>query len=109
MTEAHDFFTPQPQKNASVYFLKHVIHDWSDEYSTKILKQLRDAAGPRTKLICIDAILPYGCRIANTEDLIPGMESIEAPEPLLAHWGLNSAMTFYMDMTVGFVAQLAST
>ena len=102
LNEAHDFFTPQPRQKASVYLLKHIVHDWSDEYSTKILKQLRHAADPGTRLICLEAILPYGCHVANIEGLIPGSEPIEAPEPLLAHWGLNSAMTFYSDMAVGF-------
>ena len=102
LNEAHDFFTPQPQKKVSVYLMKHIIHDWSDKYSTEILKQLRHAADPTTKLICLEAILPYGCHSANVEGLIPGSEPMEAPEPLLAHWGLNGAMTFYSDMVVGF-------
>ena len=102
----HDFFTPQPQTNASVFLLKFIVHDWSDENCVKILKHLRDVAKPDTKLILVEAILPYGCRVANTSDLPPGTAPTEAPEPLLAHWGINNLMTFYIDMTVGSTSYL---
>ena len=28
----HDFFEPNPIKNADVYWLRYVMHDWSDEF-----------------------------------------------------------------------------
>jgi hypothetical protein len=43
----HDFFKPQPVKNASVYFLRSIIHDWPDAEAKKILKNLREAADTR--------------------------------------------------------------
>ncbi|KIL66630.1 hypothetical protein M378DRAFT_160640, partial [Amanita muscaria Koide BX008] len=105
--QAHDFFKPQPQKAASVFLMKHIVHDWSDEYSAKILKQLRGSATPNTKLICLEAIIPYGCRGGEAVNHIPGAAFLEAPEPLPAHWGLISTMFNYMDMTmmVGFNSQ----
>ncbi|KAI2604697.1 putative O-methyltransferase [Hypoxylon sp. NC1633] len=36
----HDFFTPQPVKDARAYYLHSVLHDWSDDDCIKILEQL---------------------------------------------------------------------
>ncbi|KAM6499102.1 S-adenosyl-L-methionine-dependent methyltransferase [Amanita muscaria] len=98
--EVHDFFKPQPQKAVDVFLMKYVIHDWSDKYSTKILKQLRGSATPDTKLICLEAIIPYGCSVSNAVGHIAGATAPEAPEPLPAHWGLVSSIFYYMDMTM---------
>jgi hypothetical protein len=37
---AHDFFEEQPMKNADVYLLRWILHDWSDLYAAKILKAI---------------------------------------------------------------------
>ncbi|KAM6499069.1 S-adenosyl-L-methionine-dependent methyltransferase [Amanita muscaria] len=98
--EVHDFFKPQPQKAVNVFLMKHIIHDWSDEYSAKILKQLRGSATPDTRLICLEAIIPYACSVSNAVDHIAGAAAPEAPEPLPAHWGLVSSIYYYLDMTM---------
>ncbi|VDB83097.1 unnamed protein product [Peniophora sp. CBMAI 1063] len=41
--QAHDIFTPQPIQDASVYYLRHVAHNWSDSTTETLLKRLRDA------------------------------------------------------------------
>ncbi|KIL63447.1 hypothetical protein M378DRAFT_1047277 [Amanita muscaria Koide BX008] len=93
--EAHDFFTPQPKTAASVFLVKRVLHDWSDEYSSKILKQLRDVATPETRLIIIDSILPYACH-SSTDQLA----SQEAPAPLLPNWGIVNSTVYQLDLTM---------
>jgi len=40
------------------YLLKHVLHDWSDVESIKILKSVRRAAPRRSALLVIEAELP---------------------------------------------------
>jgi len=98
--EAHDFFTTQPQTDAAVFFLKHVLHDWSDEYALKILKHLRDVAKPETRVICMDSIVPYACRISDGHDVggIPGATPVQAPEPLLPNWGPVNGMPYHSDV-----------
>ncbi|KAM6499092.1 hypothetical protein JOM56_004600 [Amanita muscaria] len=59
----------------------------------KILKQLRGSATPDTKLICLEAIMPYACSVT-------GAAAPEAPEPLPAHWGLVNLIYYYMDMAM---------
>ncbi|KAJ7804660.1 S-adenosyl-L-methionine-dependent methyltransferase [Mycena leptocephala] len=59
--EGHDFFKPQPVHNASVFFLRYIVHNWSDPYARKILTHLRGAATRDTTLVVVDHILPYAC------------------------------------------------
>ncbi|KAI0628454.1 S-adenosyl-L-methionine-dependent methyltransferase [Trametes polyzona] len=48
-------------KAPDVFLLRLVLHDWQDEDSVKILSRLRSAAGPNTKLLIGDMLLPYTC------------------------------------------------
>ncbi|KAG6878930.1 hypothetical protein C0992_006574 [Termitomyces sp. T32_za158] len=95
----HDFFTPQPVANASVFILKQILHDWSDPYCTRILKELRAAATPKTKLIVFDAIISYACHDPPTES---GLDSghKEAPAPLLANYGTVNVMPYLVDIAL---------
>ena len=93
---------PQPVKNASVFLLKQILHDWSDKYCTKILKQLRAAAAPSTKLLLLENIIPHLCHDPNVEG-IPGAAPREAPAPLLANYGPIYDMSFHSDFTVSLV------
>jgi len=82
--QEHDFFTPQPIKNPSVFLMKHILHDWSDVYAKKILRQLREAAGPHTKLFVMEKVPPYTCPISSENDniTVPGFVRYEVPPPL---------------------------
>jgi len=96
--QAHDFLAPQPRTDASIFFVKNVLHDWSNQYSSKILKQLRDAATPSTKLVVLEAILPYACH--ETEDSVDGISGavpVKAPSPLLANWGALNYISYTLD------------
>ena len=54
----HDFFTEQPVKGADVYFLRLVLHEWSDKYCVKILQNLVQALTPGALIIVSELILP---------------------------------------------------
>jgi hypothetical protein len=56
--EVHDFFTPQPIQGADVYFLRAIIHDWSDKYAVAILKALVPAMKPGSRVIIHDPHTP---------------------------------------------------
>ncbi|KAF8326437.1 S-adenosyl-L-methionine-dependent methyltransferase, partial [Amanita rubescens] len=96
--QAHDFLTAQPQTNASIYFIKNVLHNWSDKYCLTILKQLRDAATPDTKLVCLELILPYACHDVDDTGKDTVYESIKAQKPLLANWGGVSDFIYIADV-----------
>lgn len=95
-------------KGPSVFLLKAVLHDWSDSYCEKILQQLRDAAQPHTKLIVIDSIVPYACRVPTDDEdrSVPGSTPKEAPEPLLAKYGVSNGMAYIFDLTASVSAGL---
>ncbi|KAI0045351.1 S-adenosyl-L-methionine-dependent methyltransferase [Auriscalpium vulgare] len=78
--QAQDFFQPQSVKQADVYFLRLVIHDWPDSTSEIILKNLRAVAAPHTKLVIYEMIMPHACPDDSG--------SPPPPFPLLANLGL---------------------
>ncbi len=45
----HDFFIEQPVKGADVYFMRWILHDWSDKYASLILKALVPAMRSKLK------------------------------------------------------------
>jgi 6-hydroxytryprostatin B O-methyltransferase len=56
--QPHDFFTPEPVKGASIYFLKHILHDWSDEWGIRILKQILPVMAPDSRIIVMEGVFP---------------------------------------------------
>lgn len=49
----HNFFEPQPVKGAKAYYLRTVLHDWDDEKSVEILRNLSPAMS-KVLLVPID-------------------------------------------------------
>lgn len=56
--EAYDFWTEQRLKNADLYFFKCVLHDWSDLYAVKILRNLVPALKRGARVIIADVCIP---------------------------------------------------
>ncbi|KAI1416455.1 putative O-methyltransferase [Hypoxylon sp. FL1857] len=54
---AHDFFTPQPVKDAQAYYLHSVLHDWGDEDCIRILQQLQPVMKPGYSRLLINEII----------------------------------------------------
>ena len=81
--------------------MRAVLHDWSDEYATKILRRLREAARPDTTLVSIDRLIPYTCRGATVEGSdIPGLIKDQLPEPLPANLGGAYITPYFADINV---------
>jgi hypothetical protein len=96
----HDFFEPQPIKDASVFFLRFIMHDWADKYAKPILQQLRVSAQPSTKLIFCDFLVPYAAYSNDLFSDIPGANVPTAPYPLLANLGTVSNQAVQLDLQV---------
>ncbi|KZT74218.1 S-adenosyl-L-methionine-dependent methyltransferase [Daedalea quercina L-15889] len=88
---AHDFFTEQPAKGADVYFLRCILHDWPDDACVTILRKLRDAMGPESRVLIADMIVhpPLGSRHLRS-----------APAPLPANYGRANLFTGMRDMVM---------
>lgn len=54
-----NFFDAIPVE-ADAYFLRHIIHDWNDEKSTLILRNIRRSMPKRAKLLVVEHVLPPG-------------------------------------------------
>jgi len=54
----HDFFTPQPVKDADVYLLRMIIHDWADADAVRILKELTKVMKEGSRIVIMDMVLP---------------------------------------------------
>ncbi|CAO2653516.1 Nn.00g029270.m01.CDS01 [Neocucurbitaria sp. VM-36] len=54
----HDFHTEQPVKNAHVYTLCQILHNYPDHLCLDILKNIGEAMGPKSRLLILDAVLP---------------------------------------------------
>jgi len=54
----HDFFEEQPIKNADVYFMRWILHDWSDGKAKEILRNLIPALKPGSNVILQEFVLP---------------------------------------------------
>ncbi len=54
-----NFFESVPA-GADAYMMKHIIHDWDDESSIKILKNIRAAMSENGKVLIIEMVVPDG-------------------------------------------------
>jgi hypothetical protein len=98
----HDFFTPQPVKDASVFLLRYILHDWNDDLVLKILGHLRAAALPTTRLVILEKIVPFASEDSESSvsQEIPGAARPTAEHPLLPNWGAATADLYLYDLTV---------
>lgn len=54
-----NFFEAVPA-GADAYLMRHIIHDWTDEQSLVILKNIRKVIGQGGKLLVIEGVVPAG-------------------------------------------------
>lgn len=98
----HDFFAEQPIKNADVFFMKFILHDWPDEYALNILRKLREAATPETRLFVLDKVIPYTCppdAVGENAASVPGAWNPELIAPLTNVIG-GSSVSFISGLLV---------
>ncbi|KAJ4292103.1 hypothetical protein N0V88_005730 [Collariella sp. IMI 366227] len=69
--EPHSFFEPQPHasREATVYFLRNIMHNWPDHDCRRILKPLVEAMGPDSRIVICDIVLPEPNTILKTEEV----------------------------------------
>ncbi|GAB7365133.1 hypothetical protein MBLNU230_g6222t1 [Neophaeotheca triangularis] len=61
----HDFFTPQPVKNAHLYLLRRILHDFYEEPCVEILKNVASAMGPTSRLLVGDFVVPDRAKVGD--------------------------------------------
>ncbi|KAI9036271.1 S-adenosyl-L-methionine-dependent methyltransferase [Aspergillus affinis] len=58
--QVHDMFQPQSpiSDRTAVYFLRFILHDWSDKYACKILQAILPAMKPGDRIVVCDQLIP---------------------------------------------------
>ncbi|KAL4995986.1 S-adenosyl-L-methionine-dependent methyltransferase [Aspergillus recurvatus] len=87
----HSFFDRNPVEAADVYYLRYVLHDWSDEYCIQILSRIRESMAPHSRLLICEQVM-------NTTQGDPALTS--APAPLPANWGYHARFSHSRDLTM---------
>ncbi|KAF2140454.1 uncharacterized protein K452DRAFT_359532 [Aplosporella prunicola CBS 121167] len=83
--EVIDYFKEQPSKGALIYYLRRVMHDWSDKYNVQILSHIRDAMTPESRILITDQVIPDPpAVIATSTDVL--MMQIGARERTVDEW-----------------------
>ncbi|KAG2416263.1 hypothetical protein HFD88_007456 [Aspergillus terreus] len=59
----HSFFDKNPVEGADVYYLRYVLHDWSDDYCVNILSRIRETPAP------LPANYGFHARFSHSRDL----------------------------------------
>ncbi|KAI1779177.1 S-adenosyl-L-methionine-dependent methyltransferase [Hypoxylon cercidicola] len=92
---AHDIFTPNPVRGADVYWLRAILHDWSDDYCIGILKSIKESMGPKSRILICDPVMntTFGCP-----------EIRAAPSPLLSNYGYHGR--YYHNRDLGLMATM---
>ncbi|KDR68931.1 hypothetical protein GALMADRAFT_77975 [Galerina marginata CBS 339.88] len=88
-----DFFSDVPVKNCDIYYLRNILHNWTDEKALKILQSVRTAMGKDSRLVLHDHVLRH-----MTEEDADGLD--KAPKPLLSNYGAGGIRLYHQDMTM---------
>lgn len=67
---AHDSFSKQPLQNADIYFLRKILHDWSDHLCVQILLHLVPALKPGAQIVVCETVLPEIAKPGYEQELL---------------------------------------
>ena len=62
-----DFFTDQPV-SADVYYMRSILHNWSDKYSVQILRHLTPALKPGARVLVHELVLPEPGTVSKADE-----------------------------------------
>ncbi|KAJ5118256.1 hypothetical protein N7448_009971 [Penicillium atrosanguineum] len=88
----HDFFNSNPVVGADIYWLRYILHDWSDDYCIRILSAIKEAMKPNSRILICDQVMNTTAGFTGS---IPS-----APEPLPANYGYFTRYSHQRDITM---------
>lgn len=93
-----NFLEESPVVGKDVYYLRSIIHNWPDEESRVILRNVRKAMGPNSRVLIHECVL-----LRKFEEADVGANgSTEALEPTLLNFGSNTPYQHDMAMWLLF-------
>ncbi|KIJ64097.1 hypothetical protein HYDPIDRAFT_28987 [Hydnomerulius pinastri MD-312] len=96
---ALNFFEESPVKGKDAYYLRNIIHDWPDAEAAIILRNVRKAMEPHSRLLIHDYVLTPASR-KPTADY---MGADVAPEPMLPNFGAGNSRMYQQDLNMWFI------
>ncbi|KAL8981239.1 MAG: hypothetical protein Q9205_003915 [Flavoplaca limonia] len=98
----HDFFEPNPVHGAEVYWLRSILHDWSDTYCVQILSALAGAMVPHSRILICDQLMTPTTRPSSTPSSRKAQQAAQlitpAPSPLPANYGTAVRFSHQRDL-----------
>lgn len=83
--QAHSFFQTQPVKDADVFLLRMIIHDWPHEEAKTILTNIRQAMKPTARLVIMDTALLEPGTISLSQESQLRVRALTMRETFNAH------------------------
>ena len=80
---SYDFFQVQPVKDADIYFLRWILHDWSDKYCLQILRNLIPALKPGARILINEMCIPWPGEVSCYQARSMRSESVFLPPKIL--------------------------
>ncbi|KAL4900543.1 hypothetical protein BDW74DRAFT_182629 [Aspergillus multicolor] len=102
----HNFFEANPVKGADIYWLRYILHDWSDEYCVQILSAVRNSMDARSRILICDQVMNTTVGFVDqTNGHVNGdaqavNELRPAPAPLPANYGYYTRYSHQRDITM---------
>ncbi|KDQ24954.1 hypothetical protein PLEOSDRAFT_1114007 [Pleurotus ostreatus PC15] len=92
-----DFFKQAPVPDQDIYYISQIVHNWGDEDCITLLKNIRSAMSPKSRLLINDYLASHldETSIANQHPSLP-----RAPYPLSPGFGRGMARTYTGDYTM---------
>lgn len=87
--ESGDFFEKVPE-GADAYMMKFIIHDWDDERSLKILRNIHRDSAPTARILLFEMVVPDGNE--------PHFSKIQDLEMLVSPGGVERTEAEYRDL-----------
>ncbi|KAF2166409.1 hypothetical protein M409DRAFT_54760 [Zasmidium cellare ATCC 36951] len=83
--QGHSFFEPQPVKDADLYLLRMILHDWPNDEAKTILGHIRQAMKPTARLVIMDTALPEPGTISLSQESQLRVRDLTMRETFNAH------------------------
>ncbi|KAJ7573692.1 S-adenosyl-L-methionine-dependent methyltransferase [Mycena floridula] len=91
-----DFLKESPVKDQDIYYMKHIIHDWPDADAVTILRNVRAAMHPYSRLLIRKLALDPRFKSFNVQCSF----NVQAPEPLLPDYGTGTIRMYNQNMNM---------
>ncbi|EGN93498.1 hypothetical protein SERLA73DRAFT_64041 [Serpula lacrymans var. lacrymans S7.3] len=88
-----NFLQKVPVQGQDVYYLRHIIHDWPDAEATVILRNVRQAMAPHSRLLIRELAIFIRYTLLFSE-------VFQAPKPLLPNYGAGNMRLYQSDLSM---------